>query len=1067
MKGLPTKTVSWLGIMLLAGAAGFLFWNAVGRRKPEDRVYRIGWDPDPPFQAAGLNGRATGLAVELVREAARRRGIRLEWVRQGGSADAALRDRKVDLWPLLTLIPERRRRLHITEPYLETEHCFLVRAESGFTDTRDLATALISFHDLRVNRVNLSLALPGARLLPTSGTDAAIESVCSRRADAAFVDEYTAISAILGGLTCAGQELLLIATPEIQANMGVGSTFAASPAADAIRDEIGKIAGEGKLPTPLLHWSYFSRRHMESLQALREAHWRQQLLTALAGVLLGALLIVGWLTRRTLRERMRAKSAEQELDATQQSYRLLTEQAADGVFLADQKGRFRLVNIHLCEMLGYTAEEMLQLTVLDTCIPDEREAARMRLEGTARGESIRFERHMRRKDGTTIPVEASLVKLWDGSAQEIVRDIAERKRAEEALRASEERLRLAQQVARVGIFEWNFQTGAIQWTREMEEMYGLPPGGFGGTKEAWEQLIHPEDRPVVERLARERLDTGSFESEWRVIWRNGTVRWLAGRASVFKDESGAPLRWIGINLDVTERKHAEAALRESEERFRNVADSAPVMIWVAGPDKVLNFFNKTWLDFVGRTMDQELDNGWIGSVHPDDLDRTITSYSSAFDVRENFHTEVRLRRADGEYRWVLRTGVPRFAPDSVFEGYIGSDVDITDLKCAQQEALARQKLESMGLLAGGIAHDFNNLLGSILTTSELVLSELPAGSPAFGGVEAIQSVADRGAGIVRQMMSYAGQENPAFEWVDVGQVVGEMMEFLKVSISKGAILRVDVAENLPAVWANAAQIRQVVMNLVINASEALGEKEGVISVTLAHVHSGSDREHIRLEVSDTGCGMTEEIRSKMFDPFFTTKFAGRGLGLAAVQGIVRGHGGVLDVTSAPGRGCRIKILLPSASEPAQASRSAPMSSRDGVAPCGTILVIEDEDALRHSVSQMLRKRNLNVIEARDGKTALELFRTNASGIDVALLDMTLPGMQGREVLGELRRIRPDLKVIVTSAYGKDQALTVMGELQPWLYIRKPYQFTELMGLLREVCSIRGSVITSIAGEAQL
>jgi PAS domain S-box-containing protein len=932
MKWLPTKTISWIGITILA-ATGVLIWEGFAPRRPEDRVYRIGWDPDPPFQAVGPDGNATGLAIELVREAARRRGIRLEWVRQGGGADAALRDRKVDLWPLLTLVPLRTHYLHITEPYLETEHCFLVRAQSGFTETRDLSAAMISFHDLRINRINLNLALPGAKLLPNSGTSAAIESVCRGRADAAFVDEYTAISAMLGGQTCAAHELLLIATPEIQARMGVGATFAASPAADAIRDEIGKIAGEGKLPTPLLHWSYFSRRHLESLQALREANRRQRLLTALAGILFSALLIVGWLTHRTLSERRRARSAEQELDATQQSYCLLTEQAAEGVFLVDRSGKFLLVNIRLCELLGYTKEEMLQLTVLDTFLTEEREGARLRLERTVCGETIRFERYMRRKDGTAIPIEASVVRLGDGNSQGIVRDI-------------------------------------------------------------------------------------------------------------------------------TDRKRSEAALRESEERFRNVADSAPVMIWVAGTDKVLNFFNKTWLDFVGRTLEQELDNGWTESVHPDDLDHCFASYSSAFDIREAFHIEARLRRADGEYRWVLCTGVPRFAPDGIFEGYIGSDIDITDLKRAQQETLARQKLESMGLMASGIAHDFNNLLGSILTTSELVLSELPAGSSGFDGVKAIQSVADRGAGIVRQMMSYTGQENPAFERVDVGQLVGEMVQLLKVSISKGAILKVDVPEALPAVWANAAQIRQVVMNLVINASEALGEREGIISITLTRVPSGSDREQIRLEVSDTGCGMTEEIRSKMFDPFFTTKFPGRGLGLAAVQGIVRSHGAVLDVATAPGRGCRIHIQLPCASEPEHASHQAPQSIRDNATLSGTILVVEDEDILRHAVSRMLRKRDLNVIEARDGKSALELFRINASGIDVALVDMTLPGMPGREVLREFRRIRPDLKVIITSAYSKDQVLSAMGELQPWLYIRKPYQFTELIELLRKVCLGREGMVAT-------
>jgi PAS domain S-box-containing protein len=475
------------------------------------------------------------------------------------------------------------------------------------------------------------------------------------------------------------------------------------------------------------------------------------------------------------------------------------------------------------------------------------------------------------------------------------------------------------------------------------------------------------------------------------------------------------------------------------------------MIWVAGTDKVLNFFNKTWLDFVGRTMEQELNNGWAEGVHPDDLDRCFTSYSAAFDARETFYIEARLRRADGEYRWVLCTGVPRFAPDGVFAGYIGSDVDITDLKRAQEEALSRQKLESLGLLAGGIAHDFNNLLGSILTTSELVLSELPGGSPAIGGVQAIKSVADRGAGIVRQMMSYAGQENPAFEAVDVGKLVDEMIRLLKVSISKGATLRVELAEDLPTVQANAAQLRQVLMNLVINASEALGEKEGVITVTLAKVHSGADCDRIRLEVSDTGCGMTEETQAKMFDPFFSTKFAGRGLGLAAVQGIVRSHGGALSVESAPGRGSRIEILLPCASDPARALGAAPETARSGhgVSLAGTVLLVEDEEMLRRAVSRMLRKKGLHVIEAGDGKSAVDLFRATAWSVDVVLLDMTLPGLSGREVLAEIRGVRPDLQVIVTSAYSKDHALESMSAEQPWLYIRKPYQFGDLMELLRK------------------
>jgi len=385
---------------------------------------------------------------------------------------------------------------------------------------------------------------------------------------------------------------------------------------------------------------------------------------------------------------------------------------------------------------------------------------------------------------------------------------------------------------------------------------------------------------------------------------------------------------LGLFADITERRQAGAALRESEERFRNMADSAPVLIWLTGPDKVLTFFNKTWLDFVGRTLEQESNNGWVQNVHPDDVDQCFAIYSAAFDARERFHVECRLRRADGEYRWMLCSGIPRYAADARFAGYIGTDIDITDLRRAQDEALARQKLESLGVLAGGIAHDFNNLLGSILMNAELVLSQLPVDSPVCDDVGTIKTVASRAAEIVAQMMAYAGNEGVEFERVDLSVLVAEMLQLLKVSITKRAVLRVNLPENLPPVSANAAQLRQVVMNLITNASEAIGETGGVITVTTSKVRidGGSSEgnpsglpfdDYVQLQVSDTGGGMTEEVRARMFDPFFTTKMPGRGLGLSAVQGIMRTHGGTINVVSAPGRGSCFEILLPCCSEAAR------------------------------------------------------------------------------------------------------------------------------------------------------
>jgi PAS domain S-box-containing protein len=257
---------------------------------------------------------------------------------------------------------------------------------------------------------------------------------------------------------------------------------------------------------------------------------------------------------------------------------------------------------------------------------------------------------------------------------------------------------------------------------------------------------------------------------------------------------------------------------------------------------------------------------------------------------------------------------------------IGACVDTTDFKRTQEKVIATQKLESIGLLAAGMAHDFNNLLGSILAEAELAESELAAGFSPIQEIQAIKRVASRAGEIVRELMICAGQDEATVEPIDLSRLVEEMLELLKVSISKHAILQVDLPESLPAVRANAVQIRQVVMNLITNASEAIGDQEGVISLRISKFESGQDStpgdpqdpaqgDYLRFTVSDTGTGMTEEVRARIFDPFYTTKLEGRGLGLAAVQGIILSHGGSIDVTSAPGKGSSFEILLPCIPEP--------------------------------------------------------------------------------------------------------------------------------------------------------
>ena len=390
----------------------------------------------------------------------------------------------------------------------------------------------------------------------------------------------------------------------------------------------------------------------------------------------------------------------------------------------------------------------------------------------------------------------------------------------------------------------------------------------------------------------------------------------------------------------------------------------------------------------------------------------------------------------------------------------GTVQDITDEKRAQEESFARQKLEIVGTLATGVAHDFNNLLGSALSQAELGLAELEAGLSPEEELKAIRAVARRGSEIVRQLMIYAGKESADVELVDLSTVVEEMLELIRLSVSKHAKIESILATDLPAVRANSAQLRQIVMNLVINASEAMGTRNGVIRVTTSYTKADqtssrgiadhlSARDFVELDVSDTGDGMPAETQARVFDPFFTTKSAGHGLGLATVQGIVRNLGGVIHLASEPGRGATFRILLPCTDITARERRDS-LSTQERFAQPSmgtTILVVEDEDALRHAVAKMLRKTGYEVIEAADGSSAIDAL--HAHKFDVILLDVTIPGASSDRVVAEVAEIRPETKVILTSAYSREMLTPTLNTAQVRGFIRKPFQFADLLKALRE------------------
>jgi PAS domain S-box-containing protein len=517
---------------------------------------------------------------------------------------------------------------------------------------------------------------------------------------------------------------------------------------------------------------------------------------------------------------------------------------------------------------------------------------------------------------------------------------------------------------------------------------------------------------------------------------------------------GVPI--LSLSVLMAQHRATEHSLRESETRFRNMADTAPVMIWTSGPDKLATFFNRGWLHFTGRRMDQETGHGWIACVHPDQRRLCEAGYCSAFDARKLWTMECLLRRVDGEYRYILCNGAPRFTVDGVFDGYIVSGSDITDLKTAQEASLARQKLESLGVLARGIAHDFNNLLGGIHANAEL--AEASQNDRAFPGgeIQTIKAISMRASGIVRQLMIYAGSEGSAAELVDLSRSVREMLDLMRLSVSKSVVLKTDLAEGLPALFGNVPQIQQVVMNLVLNASEALDGGVGAITVKTAlagtvGTNGARTGQHIRLEVSDNGPGISKEAQSKIFDPFFTTKTAGRGLGLAVVQGVVRAHKGTIELSSSPGHGTTFRVHWPVADEDGASAAASPSRREEGrsVRPRCTVLVAEDEEVLRLCVAKMLRREGFAVVEADNGDAAVALLHHHPDEIDLILLDMTMPGATSPTVMAEANRLRPNARLLLTSAYSRETFAPAAGCKHVRAFIRKPFQLRDLVALIRQ------------------
>ena len=500
---IPRKSLLWVAGAGITGVC--LCWRAwLGDGPDHSRVYRIGYGEDVPLHFQGTNGQPHGLAVDLVRAAAARRGIQLQWVHGKGLAEA-----NTDFWVLMTILPDRLKTLHLTAPYLQTRTCFVVPDRGSARELKDLETSRISFLDFAIHRRALDRMLPRMRPVPASSSRAALEAMLLGQSDAAFIDEYAAMPALLNGTFSPPTPLRLIPANVADLRMGIASTRETSAVADEIRHEMRKMAEDGSINRITESWGFFPNLTTDMIKEVASTQrWTRRYAGAAAALLAMLGLTAAMLARMRI-QTGQLRRAQAELQGSEERFRRLVEQASEGVELLDETGRFVDANTICCEQLGYDKAELLRMRIQDvdpSLGPDRYRA----LFTASRGRpALRLESARQRKDGSRFPVElsVSVIDLREGPrALFLARDISERKQTEDALRENKERLQDTARLAKVGGWEIDLATETLAWTEETCRIHELPTGAAPSVAEAL-QYYHPDDRAAVTSAVRRAMET--------------------------------------------------------------------------------------------------------------------------------------------------------------------------------------------------------------------------------------------------------------------------------------------------------------------------------------------------------------------------------------------------------------------------------------------------------------------------------------------------------------------------------------------------------------------------------
>jgi PAS domain S-box-containing protein len=768
------------------------------------------------------------------------------------------------------------------------------------------------------------------------------------------------------------------------------------------------------------------------------------------------------------------KATEQALQESQQRFALALKAGRGGSFDWDAKSNVNVWSEELLDLYGFKAGEFggSSDAWIECLVPEDRKAGVEAIRKSLETGSFELEFRIRRRDTGEIQWMYGRADVYFDEAGQPARmvginvDITGRKLAEERLRESESFYRQTLESIPGMVFTTRPDGYCDYQSQQWVDYTGVPMEEHVG--DGWNKLLHPDDRPRAFAAWRGAVEERApYNLEYRVRRFDGTYEWFKVIGRPIRDQAGRIVRWFGVALNIEELKRAEDGLRQALELRKLALEAAHLGAWDYRPGTGEVFWDERSQAIFGASGTNRLDySDAIARIHPDDRPATDKTFQQAFGGLDGgaYHTEFRVVWPDGSIRWVAGHGQVFFENQSGEMRpvrFVGVNMDITERKQAEERLREAHKFESIGLLAGGVAHDFNNLLAVIIGRASIALEECSSCDHS----KAILSAAESAARLTKQLLAYAGKDPFVSRQIDLSALVSRLRRLLEASVPKRVELVFDLAGGLPPVEQDAGRMEQIVMNLVINAGEAIppqtaGRIEiatGCAEITAEAArrqsrYNAAPGEYAWLEVRDNGSGMDEATLSRIFDPFFSTKFLGRGLGLAAVDGILRSSKGFLEVRSSAGAGATFRVYLP-VSGTAQVEEIA-QPTRSPIQGHGlTVLVVDDEEPVRSLASMVLRRRGFSVLEAVDGRHALQVLEESPSLPSLAVVDHAMPVMGGDQLIPILAKKYPGIKILVSSGYPAEQAGYSGQDAAVAGFLPKPYTAGALTDKLREILGL--------------